>query len=69
MNLAITPDLVHAAGVLALAIIAVEILAIVVILAAYTHETRSRARSARRIETLYSAQCPDDITNLWETDR
>ena len=60
-----SPDLTHAAGVIALYLIAVEILAIVVILAAYTYETRKQARAARRIETLYSARCPDDISNLY----
>ena len=35
-----SPDLTHTAGVIALYLIAVEILALVVILAAYTHETR-----------------------------
>ena len=60
-----SPDLTHTAGVIALYLIAVEILALVVILAAYTYETRKQARAARRIETLYSARCPADLSNLY----
>ena len=60
-----TDTIVHAAGVAALWFIAVQLLALLVLLAAYVHETRQRARSARHIETLYSARCPDDLDNTW----
>ena len=60
-----TDTIVHAAGVAALWFIAVQLLALLVLLAAYVHETRKRARSARHIETLYSARCPDDLDNTW----
>ena len=57
--------IVHAAGFAALWFIAVQLLALLVLLAAYVHETRKLARSARHIETLYSARCPDDLDNTW----
>lgn len=60
-----TDTIVHAAGFAALWFIAVQLLALLVLLAAYVHETRKLARSARHIETLYSARCPADLDNTW----
>ena len=60
-----TDTIVHAAGVAALWFIAVQLLALLVLLAAYVHGTRHRARPARHIETLYSARCPADLDNTW----
>ena len=60
-----TDTIVHAAAHAALWFIAVQLLALLVLLAAYVHETRQRARAARHIETLYSARCPADLDNTW----
>lgn len=60
-----TTDLVTTAGLVALWVLAVSALGLLVLTASYTFENRRRARHEKRIETLYSARCPDDLDNTW----
>ena len=53
-----TTDLVTTAGLVALWVLA----------ASYTFENRRRARHEKRIETLYSARCPNDLSNMYGDD-
>ena len=63
-----TTDLLTTAGLVALWVLAVSAFGLLVLAASYTFENRRRARHEKRIETLYSARCPNDLSNMYGDD-
>ena len=63
-----TTDLLTTAGLAALWVLAVSAFGLLVLAASYMFENRRRARHEKRIETLYSARCPNDLSNMYGDD-
>ena len=63
-----TTDLLTTAGLDALWVLAVSAFGLLVLAASYMFENRRRARHEKRIETLYSARCPNDLSNMYGDD-